>query len=150
MSARILYGLIGSLPPHGDMYAIPGLEGHRKGIKRLFNAMLFATKRMNRFPKNTHSLFPAWMSVGEAMSAIRQHHQPLQPHFFTGIGHQVQFIESEIMIDVLLSLRDHKVTALPIHDAVLVPGTAEAIAKEVMLSAFYQKVRVGGSVSMER
>ena len=47
-----------------------------------------------------------------------------------------------------MALRDHKVTALPIHDAVLVPKTAQKFAKDVMLSCFQARTGVEGSVSL--
>ena len=43
------------------------------------------------------------------------------------------FIESEILVGVLLQLVDRGITALPVHDAIIVPGRKAPTAKDVML-----------------
>jgi hypothetical protein len=41
MFARLTYAHIGAVPPSGDLYAIPGLEDYRSGVKLAFNIFLF-------------------------------------------------------------------------------------------------------------
>ncbi|MBZ9671647.1 hypothetical protein [Mesorhizobium sp. ES1-3] len=147
MSARILYGLAGVSAPSGDLYSVPGLEGHREGVKKVLNAMLFAHQRPTRFPRGTRPLFPARLTVAEVMDAIADYHGPLKDVFFCGMGHRAQFVESEIMVDVLLSLQQVDVTALPVHDAIWVPTSAKDIARKAMLTAFMDHTGQPGSVS---
>jgi hypothetical protein len=59
------------------------------------------------------------------------------------------FIESEILVDVLLRLIDVGVTALPVHDAIIVPESKAAMAKETMLSVFRARTGVEGVVEEE-
>ena len=41
------------LPPSGDLYAIPGLEAYRSGVKLAFNVFLFDRKGSRRkWPKD--------------------------------------------------------------------------------------------------
>jgi len=62
------------------------------------------------------------------------------------MGHEAQFIESQVLVEVLLSLRDLGVHALPIHDSVVVGRSNKTRAKEVMLSCFLKVVGVQGLV----
>jgi hypothetical protein len=149
MNPRILYGLCGAQPPSRDLYLLPGLEEHRKGIKKVMNAMLFATKRLTRMPKGVRAEFskshPVWM----IMAAIEEQNGPIKDRFFTGIGHCVQFHESQIMVDLLLTLRNRGIVALPIHDGVMVPVGKKSEVKDLMLSTFYRHTKVQGLVREE-
>ena len=37
MFTRLAYAELGATPPAGDLYAIPGLEAYRSGVKRAMN-----------------------------------------------------------------------------------------------------------------
>ena len=58
MAPRILYGLAGAKPPKDDVYRLLGLENQRKGVKKVFNAVLFAEKRLTRFPPRHEGSVP--------------------------------------------------------------------------------------------
>jgi hypothetical protein len=149
MNPRILYGLCGAEPPSGDLYLLPGLEEHRNGIKKVMNAMLFATKRLTRMPKGVRAEFSKSHPVWQVMETIEEHNQPIKERFFSGIGHSVQFHESQIMVDLLLTLRDRGIVALPIHDGVMVPITKKGEVKDIMLSTFFRHTNVQGLVREE-
>ncbi|NYH94614.1 hypothetical protein, partial [Novosphingobium marinum] len=54
-----------------------------------------------------------------------------------------QFIESEVLMESMEVLAyDHDVPSLPIHDSLIVPREAEALARETMIESF--KARLGG------
>lgn len=146
---RILYGMAGLQPPSGDLYGFPGYFAQRNGIKRVMSAMIFAGERLDRFPKGTKGKFRKSDKIGDVVEAIEHRHQLLKDHFHRGLGHDAQFIESEIMIEVLLTLKGEGVVALPIHDAVMVPSSAERLAKEIMLSVFLKKAGTEGVVTRE-
>lgn len=149
MNPRILYGLCGAQPPPGDLYLLPGLEEHRSGIKKIMNAMMFSTKRLTRMPKGVRAEFskrhPVWM----VMDAIEEHNGPIKDRFFRGIGHYVQFLESQIIVDLLLTLRDRGIVALPIHDGLMVPASKKGEVEDLMLSTFYRHTSVQGIVREE-
>jgi hypothetical protein len=149
MNPRILYGLCGAQPPPGDLYLLPGLEEHRNGIKKVMNAMLFATKRLTRMPKGVRAEFSKNHPVWRVMETIEEHNRVIKDRFFTGIGHSVQFHESQIMVDVLLALRARGIVALPIHDGMMVPASKGDEVKDVMLSTFYRHTNVQGLVREE-
>jgi hypothetical protein len=38
---------------------VPGFEFHREGVKKVFNAMLFTDKALDRFPQGVREKFAA-------------------------------------------------------------------------------------------
>ena len=149
MAPRILYGLTGEPLPMEDAYLIPGLERHRDGVKKVLNAMLFADHQLNRFPKETRQLFPSYLRWSDVVGKIMDIHEPIKHSFFTGIGHQLQFTESNIMVDVLLGLKKQDVVGLPIHDAVIIPSSFTTQVTELMSSIFKAHTGLDSVVSKE-
>lgn len=135
MNPRLLYWKAGLQAPPDDAYEIPPLRAHRDGIKTLFNAMLYRDA-VKKFPKGTRHWFPARYSVGEAAELIRTHHAPVAHLFGSGIGFELLFVESEILVEVLLQLMDRRIVALPLHDAVIVAQPDAETAETVMLESF--------------
>jgi hypothetical protein len=148
MALRVLYGLAGATPPEGDAYRIPGLEPYRKGVKKVINACLYSDKPLTRMPAGTRQHFPSTVSFHDLVRRIAEHHPCITQHLFSGIGMEVMFQESEVLIRVLLSLMDEGVTALPIHDAVLVRVSATDLTRTTMLSVFHQQLGVEGMVDI--
>lgn len=105
MAPRILYGLAGQTLVAQDAYTLPGLEGCRAGVKKVMNAVLFAEAPLTRFPKDTRSLFPRRVNLSQVVAALEQTHAPIRSAFFTGIGHRLQFVESQILVEVLRGRR---------------------------------------------
>jgi len=135
MAPRILYGLKGTDPGPRDLYDIPGIpHGHRDGVKKLFNAMLFATKPLERKPRGTKTLLPP-AAVQELCSFIAGAHPIIADQFHRGTGHVAQFVESSLMVHVLLALKREGVVALQVHDGLLVPASAREIAQTIMEQA---------------
>ncbi|WP_192257370.1 hypothetical protein [Mesorhizobium caraganae] len=149
VGARILYGMAGHLPPTGDLYQMHGYTQLRDGIKKVMSAMIFAERRLDRFPKDTRKLFRKADRIGNVVDAIEGKHPLIKDHFHKGLGHDAQFIESSILVDVLLDLRAKGIVALPIHDAVMVPSSKVSVTKEVMLTVFKAHAHVEGTVTVE-
>ncbi|MES0198046.1 hypothetical protein [Mesorhizobium sp. M0011] len=149
VGARILYGMAGHLPAPGDLYQMHGYNQHRDGIKKVMSAMIFAEARLDRFPKDTKKLFRKADKVGEVVDAIEAKHPLIKDQFHKGLGHDAQFIESSILVDVLLDLRAQDIVALPIHDAVMVPASKVSMTEETMLRVFHAHAHVQGTVTVE-
>ena len=116
LNPRLAYYLAEADPPPGDAYTLPGLERSRDGVKRVFNAMLFKHP-VTQFPKGVRALFPQKVKCGEVTDAILQRHPTLKGVLSSEeSGHQLQFIESEIMMGVLRKCVEHNIVALPIFD----------------------------------
>lgn len=126
-----------------DLYAIPGFEqASRPGIKKVMSSMLFVEKPMKKFPQGTRDLFPAKVRVSDVVDAVMAAHPDIAPFFFRGIGHRCQFLESQIMVEVLriiLGMKSIGGVALPIHDAILVQASAARVATNVMTHTFWVK-----------
>ena len=69
--------------------------------------------------------------------------------FFIGIGHYLQYLESQILIKVLLRLKDLGIHALPIHDAVVVGRAWVDMSKELMERVFLDMTNVESWVQVE-
>lgn len=149
LNPRIAYGLAGHKLPKSDPYAIRGFEKNRDGVKKIFNAMLFVSKPLGRWPEETKELFPAGTTVRKVTAAILKAHPELSKLFHTEIGHHIQFLESQIMVAVLLQLKAKGLLGLPVHDAVVVPRSATKEAEVVLLRQFKRISGISGLVSQE-
>lgn len=139
MFPRLAYARMGLPLPEGDAYTVAGFLEQRDPMKRIFGAMLFSRVPLKRFPKKTRKSFPKSVSIDDVTSALIDKHSDLRSLFFTGIGLDLMYEESEILVDVLLNLIDQGITPLPIHDAIAVGAKAVPAAKEVLESAFTHK-----------
>lgn len=133
MFPRLAYGLVGGHPPEGeDLYQLPGLAGeHRAGAKKGFNALLYGTRRWNE--EIASRLPPAW-TASRLRKAVAQRHPMLAELLQPGsvAGYRLMFLESSIMVTVLLACIGIGITALPIHDAVLVPASVAVSVSGIM------------------
>ncbi|NKL85068.1 aldehyde dehydrogenase [Rhizobium leguminosarum] len=148
MGPRQLYGMAGAVPAASDLYAIPGFEEHRKGIKVVFSSMVFRETPMRKMLRGSVGNFPKGTHISEITEAIIRHHPAIAHLFFTGVGHHVQRQESQIMVDILLSLKSHGIVALPVHDAILVASSNAMVAKQVMGEVFSHHVGLPGLVDV--
>ncbi|MCV0428589.1 MAG: hypothetical protein K5905_24290 [Roseibium sp.] len=154
VATTILYGRNGLEVPEGDLYAIEGKAYPRKGMKKVLNALLYTSEPLTTWPKDTVDLFrdpdsgehPPFRDVKEAL--IKKH-SSISSSFETGEGMRIMFLESQILIDVLETLRSEGITALPIHDAILVAKGHEGLAKKVMVDSFLKVTGVTPKVTLE-
>jgi hypothetical protein len=138
MSLAILYGLTGAKPPEGDLYDLSA-EGiptdYRKGIKTVIQALINSSKVPRRMPKGVRKLIPSTINLRDILRAVEKKHPAIHPQMTSGIGMQLFLKESDILIDVLETLRSEGIVALPVHDAVVVrddnADKAEAVMKQV-------------------
>lgn len=138
---RLAYGLVGEHPPEdSDLYALPGLERHRGGVKMGCNALLWGAKRWN---DEIASALPDWCTAKVLRTALMERHPALAHLFGQGrvIGHRLMHLESAVIVAVLMLCSDAGIVALPIHDAVLVPASTAARVKAIMEQA---ALSVGG------
>jgi hypothetical protein len=137
MGPSIHYGLAG-IPFEGDAYAVPGYEFHRSGIKQVFGAMTHAARRFNRLDDLDPSILPAGVKLSKVCRDIEHHHAPIAHRFYCRSGMEVMRMESDIIVGVMLGLRELGIVGLPIHDAVLVREDQADLVEEVMQAVFTQ------------
>lgn len=136
---RLLYAREDKTPSQHDLYRFDGLEKYRKGMKRLLNARLFdrgeRRSKPRRTPKEVREgveLYPAHCSIDDLLSVLNTVHSPIARYFGSGIGHELQFAESQIMMRTLLALEAAGIIGLPVHDCIVVPRKHVAVVTEIM------------------
>jgi hypothetical protein len=147
MIARVLYGQAGTPFDLDDAYRVPGLEGFRPGVKKVFSAMLYADHPLTRMPQGCRDLFPPKLSYADVADKIRQFHHPVSEFLYAGVGPRLTYQESKVLIVVLTKLIEQGITALPIHDAVIVAEEHQDLTIQVMLEVFREVTGIDGLVS---
>jgi hypothetical protein len=146
----LAYHIAEADPPPGDAYALPGLEEYREGVKKVFNTMLFKHP-VEKLPKGSRKLklFPRRLKCEDITEAILKRHPKLRGVLSNpDTGHQLQFLESEIMMRVLRQCQKRNIVALPVFDCVVVKVSAEVIVGEIMRREF--KAVAGLDVTVKR
>jgi hypothetical protein len=155
MFARLAYARLGVEPPSGDLYAIPGLEGYRSGVKLAFNILLFDGKgQRKKWPEvmgfglgddadakrdpnsraaQCDGLLPhGWEDPKRLRDAILEKHPALRKAFGRGLGYGLMFTESQVLMAVLLELTRRGIVALPMHDGLLCAQSRKDEVADVM------------------
>lgn len=145
---RIAYGHAGVPVPDGDLYGVGDLN--RDGVKKVMNALLHSSKALSRFPRDTRPHFGDGVRFDQAVRFIAARHSPIAHLFGTGFGMAGFFIESQVIVKSLLELMEMGITALPVHDCVVVPRSAALTARDVLLNSFRKIAGVMGEVEMEQ
>ena len=92
---------------------------------------------VTQFPKGARELFPRKVKCGDVTDAILARHPMLKGVLSSEeTGHQLQFLESEIMMAVLRKCQERNIVALPIFDCVVVKSSAEKTVTEIMKGEF--------------
>ncbi len=155
MFCRLAYAELGRTPPEGDLYALPGLEGYRSGVKLALNTLFWdetrrrkywpegmgvgmgddgaAKERPNGFAGAFKGRLPAgWENPARLIGAILERHPGLEPALGRSLGATLMFRESQIMVACLSELMAGDVVALPLHDGLMVAHSRKAQAKATM------------------
>jgi hypothetical protein len=146
MHLRLAYAAAGKRVPRGDLYDLTGRDHERhdwarlrEGRKQLVSVMFLRNRPLTQWPGATprerediRSCFPKGTKLKEEIIAIRERHEAIADLFECGRGLRLQRIESDILVAVLLKLNALGITALPIHDAVLVARSHGKAAQRVM------------------
>lgn len=135
MFPSLAYIRAGHPPPEGDPYAIKGLEGHRSGAKAAMSAFLSAGGRLRVLPEGLPEALPDGWSIERLRDAILEHHPLLADSFEQDLSLEFMFTESRILMRALSSLVEHGITALPIHDGMMVAKSNADAALSAMEQA---------------
>jgi hypothetical protein len=146
MHLRLAYAEAGKRVPRGDLYDLTGTDHERRdwprlreGRKQLVSVMLMRKRPLTQWPGATprerediRSCFPKGTRVKDETTAIRERHKAIAGWFECGRGLKLQRTESDILVAALLKLIARGITALPIHDAVLVARSHGKTAQRIM------------------
>lgn len=133
---RLAYVRARKPQPVGDIYDVAGDGSGRDGWKTLMNAMLFSEGTLRGWPKDTLQHFPPGTKLRDAIKMLVARHAPIADLFGAGLGFQLMRIESDMLIGIITYLASIGVTALPLHDAVLVAESKADVAADAMHAAF--------------
>ena len=159
MFTRLAYAELDGVPPPGDLYAIPGYENYRSGIKFAMNCFLFDGGPRRTWPSelgigvgddraaktqadNIAGQFKARLPAGATVAKVKRDilsvHPILEGAWNRRLGHRLMFRESEIMIRVLTELAAANVPGLCLHDGLIVPVSARELTAHVMTKCAYE------------
>lgn len=133
---RLAYARAQSKQPNGDLYDVTGDGTCRDGWKVLISAMLFARKPLGGWPTDAREEFPSGMKLRDAIEAIKRKHAPIAKLFERGLGFQLMRHKSDLLVSVVTALFKNGITALPLHDSVLVARSHAEKAKTFMEQEF--------------
>ena len=142
MGVRCAYALAGAEPPQGDLYAVPGLERHRDGVKKVLSALLAADRIPTRFPKGirTEGLFPRSWKMEDVFDPIANHHSAIRHLFGSSLCYRQMYEESCLVVEILLRLKEQGVVALPVHDGLVVGEDHVQLAEDAMREVFKNRI----------
>ena len=123
----------------GDLYDLTAYgipQECRPGIKKVMQAIINSPDTPKRLPKGARKHIPTNIRLTDILTAIEQKHPVIYPLMTSNLGMQLFRKEADILVDVLLTLQEHDVVALPIHDAVLVADVDKETAVKVMKEVF--------------
>ncbi|CAN7573331.1 hypothetical protein [Neorhizobium sp. LjRoot104] len=132
MFIQLAYRRQGVAPAKGDLYAIPGLEGHRKTVKSLMVSLFFRDKVARRLPSGTKEALPEGWNMERFKAAATALHPAIATLFDTNVGFELMALESEILVGTLTELTTRGVPALPMHDGIMVAVSQKELAIRVM------------------
>ena len=117
MNPHLAYMKVGKNLGEEDAYSRVFGEENREIVKRAFNAMLNATHHLSRSPRGLDlSGCPFnWTKLRDAIAAA---HKPIESLFYSGVGTELQFLDSQIAEGVMLHFANlESAPVLPIHDS---------------------------------
>ena len=140
----IFYGILRKQIKNGDPYKVNGL--HRDIVKEWVNISLSNSKYCERWPVNTkirllekgHDLKKlsaknAGKIILETITILKYLKND------TGGWGFLQYAESCILVKTIIELNKLNITALPVHDSLIVQQNHTAIAKQTLSDVFFQQ-----------
>ncbi|PDT11483.1 hypothetical protein [Rhizobium sp. M1] len=130
---RLLYGLAGC-QLEGDAYTLPGWS--RGVVKQAFNTLLNAGSLREALGSISENLREDRNAAKALIADIRTLHPDIEAYFHSGIGLQLQALDSEICRKVLVEMHRRGIVTLPVHDSFIAADEHEDTLSQVMQKAF--------------
>jgi hypothetical protein len=148
----IAYALEGQSALH-DPYTLEAAPDiPRAAVKLVLMQMLWTPITVHsRLPQAARELVPSKYRASDVFAAIRRHNAPIGVRLGAAqpCGAELMWHESEIIIGATLSCFEEGFSALPLHDALLVPASRAELAKGVLMSAFRSRLGVAPIVKVQ-
>lgn len=116
-----------------DPYLLPGLENHRDGAKKAMLALLGRSTQLRAISPELKALLPEGWDARRLREAAYHHHSDIRGLFGKDVAVELMFVESQILVAVLLRLASGGIPALPMHDGIMVPRSSRTTAIQTMV-----------------
>lgn len=140
--------------PLGDMYSIEGYDPSiRPFLKRSLliainaNSVVGAAKAILTDDINRVFRFD-YRQIREILEKLVKKHDRIARFIYSGMGIELQFMDSELAEEVMLKMMKQGIVALPVHDSFVCPEESESELHEAMLSTF--RGTFGAEIGIDR
>jgi hypothetical protein len=86
------------------------------------------------------------LKAKDVVEAIEAVHPAIAKYIYSASANELMLIESEIMTAVLMKLMALKISALPVHDSVIVPSRHEGTARQIMHDIFTEQTGFSAAI----
>jgi len=112
-------------------------------VSRAVNNKKRETERANRNrtipePVLYNELKKQNLTLKQVVEAIKIAHPTIEKYIYSASANKLMLVESDIMTSVLLKLMSLGISALPVHDSVIVPSRNEDVARRVMQDTYME------------
>lgn len=133
MFIQLAYRLGGDvLSEQFDPYAVPGLEKYRDGAKKAVLSLLGRVGVMRKLSSELKAQLPEGWTASRVVAAVSELHPDIAHLFGKDIGVELMFLESQILVALLLRLAAAEIAALPMHDGIMVARSNRDAARKIM------------------
>ena len=160
----IVHGLLGLPLPEGDPYAVPIPTGHgtanREAVKAWIVATLGNGAPATRWPRGKAKAAKRWGRARDIGAAVLARHPFLAKPWrvaesLAGLGdprrllpHHLMGVEARALTDAMTALRGQGMLALPMHDGLIVPASAQGAAREALAAGYLRAAGVRVAVTV--
>ncbi|WP_267387059.1 hypothetical protein [Sphingomonas sp. GC_Shp_3] len=150
-SHPVIYLTMNGIPfnHNEDLYRVPGLD--RNIVKLMFNLTLSRQKIPTMWPRETKKdylkEFGRDIAADYPFREVQERVYTKHPFLFDRASvnmdwADLQFIESEVIINTVLKLNDLGITTLPVHDSIRFPLMNMAVASYVFSMEFEKEIGI--------
>jgi len=140
MQLNMLYAMEG-LPAPADSYALDGFPPEQRALLKETFFRLVNAKENDRMQTPLRSSLPEGWTWTLILDGLRETHAPIAKHFRTGIGIELQRIDSDIAEMVMMRLMSNGLLALPVHDSFIVWDGKQNELVSTMRGAYMIRMR---------
>ena len=137
----ILYAKQGLAMPKEDMYTIKGMasgnENQRKICKTIVLTIFNVRPAQDPIKAVMTDLHKKGIrtkrnEIKFLIEKLKKKHHPIREYFGSGIGRELQRIDSDIAERIMVRLMEHDIPCLPVHDSFIVPASDREILRSAM------------------
>lgn len=141
---RMLYATEGLEPPE-DPYDLT--EFKREDQKLAVLTMLNASDKNAALKAMANK---GILKAKRLSSVLSGRHSQIQQHFFTGVGLNLMYQDSQVAEKVMLQMHDLGATVLPVHDSFIVRNSHSDELEEVMKNVFEEQYAQSASLKYKK